>query len=134
MIVDRWARSPLFGLLALCFAGGAAGQGADSAVGWARVVAARSESLLVADGGRLWGVRLDTIPWLFVAAQRVYATADPQQAGFASDGQGLWSGPMPAGIAPANTAVHWGGRTWAMVLLPLPTDAKEGERLLIHEA
>ena len=124
----------MFGLLALCFAGGATAQETDSAVVWARVVAARSQRLLVADRGRLWGVRLDSIPWLFVAAQRAYATADPQQSGFASNGQGLWAGPMPAGIAPANTAVRWAGRTWAMVLLPLPTDATESERLLIHEA
>ena len=122
------------GLLALCFAGKAAAQTADSAVAWARVVAARSESLLVADAGRLWGVRLDTIPWLFVAGQQTYATADPQQSGFVSDGQGLWGGLLPGGIAPANTAVPWAGRTWAMVLLPLPADAVEGKRLLIHEA
>lgn len=133
MAVDRWARSPWVGLLALCFGGGAAAQEADSAAAWARVVAARAERLLAADAGRLWGTRLDTIPWLFVAGQQAYATTDPQQPGFASDGAGLWAGPLPAGIAPANTATRWAGRTWAMVLLPLPADTAAGERLLIHE-
>ncbi len=129
----RRAGSPWLGLLAFFCSQPAAAQGADSAAPWVRAVAARSRALLAADAGRLWGARLDTIPWLFVAGERTYATADPQADGYTADGTGFWVGPVPAGIAPANTSVAWAGRRWAMVLLPLPADTVAAERLLIHE-
>src|SRR5207245_3540972 len=112
----------------------AAAQPQDSALAWARVTVGRARALLTADAGRLWGVRLDTIPWLFVLEGRAYATAHPAQDGYVTDGLGWWAGPVPAGIAPANTSVDWAGRRWAMVLLPLPADSAAAVRLVIHEA
>lgn len=112
----------------------AAQSAADGAVAarFARAAAA-ARAAFARDGGRLWGARLDTIAWLGVHGGRVYATVDPRQTGFAHDGL-LWSGPLPAGVNPANTSLDWGGRRWAMVLLPLPADSAAAVRLLLHEA
>lgn len=56
-----------------------------------------------------------------------------------SDGQfrkrdGMFVGEWPAGMGVANTAVDWGGTTWAMVMLPLPEDAFTRLQLLAHES
>lgn len=96
-------------------------------------VVARANAFRAADGGRLWGARLDTIPWAFVAGQRMYLTADPHQTGYVRDSGGFWQGPLPPGVTAANTSVDWAGRRWAMVLLPLPDDSLDAARLLIHE-
>ena len=117
-----------------------AGVHAQPAAGGDTAVAARFARAVVAaraafarDGGRLWGARLDTIAWLGVHGGRTYPTVDPRQAGFTPDGP-LWSVPLPSGVNPANTALDWGGRRWAMVLLPLPSDSAAAVRLLLHEA
>jgi hypothetical protein len=96
------------------------------------VHAARAD--LTRDGGRLWGVRLDTLEWVGVDGQRVYCTRKPDTTGFTMTADSLWVGPLPAGIPPANTSVTLWGRRWAMVVLPLPTDLVAASRLLIHEA
>jgi len=59
-------------------------------------------------------------------------TDDPRAGGYVR-AHGLWIGPLPAGMAPANTAVRWGGRSWAMVVLPVPVDSVAATRLLLHE-
>ncbi|HET9982659.1 MAG TPA: hypothetical protein VFQ38_03700 [Longimicrobiales bacterium] len=92
-----------------------------------------ARAALHADAGRLWGARLDTLDWLGVAGPTVHLTRDPAVPGYPAAG-GLWTGPLPAGIAPANTSVEWAGRRWAMVLLPAPSDSADAVRLLIHEA
>jgi hypothetical protein len=102
-------------------------------VGFAAAVhAARAD--LARDGGRLWGVRLDTLEWVGVDGQRVYCTRKPDTTGYTMTADSLWVGPLPAGIAPANTSVTLWGRRWAMVVLPLPNDVVAASRLLIHEA
>ena len=55
------------GLLALCVAGSGWGQAPDSAARWAGDMAAWAKARLAADAGRLWGMRLDSVPWLFIA-------------------------------------------------------------------
>ena len=107
---------------------------ADAGVTAVQAAVAQARQALARDAGALWGRRIDTVPWLFVEGQRVLMTADPHQPGYAAGPAGLWSGPLPAGVAPANTRLAWAGRTWAMVLLPLPDDAAAATRLLIHEA
>ena len=133
---SSWARIASVAALALLPPTGAlaAQPAADSAAAarFARVAAA-AQAAFARDGGRLWGARLDTIAWLGVHRGRAYATADPRQAGFAHDGL-LWSGALPAAVNPANTSLDWGGRRWAMVLLPLPADSAAAVRLLLHEA
>jgi len=102
-------------------------------VGFAAAVhAARAD--LAREGGHLWGVRLDTLEWVGVDGQRVYCTRKPDTTGFTMTTDSLWVGPLPAGVAPANTSVTLWGRRWAMVVLPLPSDLVAASRLLIHEA
>ena len=96
-------------------------------------IAAAARTVFERDHGALWSARLDTIPWFGVHRGRVYLTADPQRPGYQRDGA-LWSGPLPDGVNPANSALDWAGRRWAMVLLPLPTDSLAAVRLLLHEA
>jgi hypothetical protein len=106
---------------------------ADSiAVRFHRIARAARERLSE-DAGRMWGARLDTIPWLGVAGGRAWATEDPRVEGFAPAGA-LWAGTMPAGVSPANTSLDWAGRRWAMIVLPLGGDSASAVRLLIHEA
>lgn len=93
----------------------------------------RARAVLVADRGRLWGARLDTLRWMGVAGRRVWLSADPHASGYVRDGD-LWTGPLPAGITPSNTSVTWNGTRWAMVLLPFPVDSATATRLLVHEA
>ena len=47
---------------------------------------------------------------------------------------GLFAGTLAADVMLSNTATHVGGTHWAMVLLPLPSDAAERDALLAHEA
>jgi hypothetical protein len=96
------------------------------------VHAARAD--LAREGGHLWGVRLDTLEWMGVDGQRVYCTRKPDTTGYTMTADSMWVGPLPAGIAPANTSVTRWGRRWAMVVLPLPNDVVAASRLLIHEA
>ena len=125
----------------------AVGAGPDSAA-LARfgATAAAARAALAADGGRLWSARLDRVEWMAVlrapdGATRIYLTASPAAGGgggtgyepLEAGGLTLYGGPIPAGVAPANTSVEWGGRRWAMVLLPLPSDSAAAVRLLVHE-
>jgi hypothetical protein len=94
-----------------------------------------AQTALVRDGGRLWHARLDTIPWLAVdeAGKRVSLSTDPGLAGYTRAADGLWVGPLPPEITPANTSIEWAGRRWAMIVLPLPADPAARARLLVHE-
>ena len=116
------------GCAALLALGLAAPQGGFSAA----VHAARAD--LARSGRDLWGVRLDTLEWMGVDGQRVYCTRRPDTTGFTMTADSMWVGPLPAGVAPANTSVTRWGRRWAMVVLPMPTDLVAARRLLIHEA
>jgi hypothetical protein len=83
--------------------------------------------------GRLWGVDLSG-PILFVepATHEALGT-DPDSAGrLAADGT-MFAGKLPSDINPANTALHWGGRHWSMVMWPIPADTVLRRTLLIHE-
>jgi hypothetical protein len=45
----------------------------------------------------------------------------------------VYCGTLPADINIANTMVHWNGRNWAMVMLPLPNNKDDRVNLLAHE-
>lgn len=105
----------------------------DSAVIAFHDVTARAKSVLTNDAGKLWGSRLDSVPWLGVSGKTILLTSAPQAAGY-TETHGVWKGPLPATITPSNTSVTWAGRRWAMVLLPVYGDSLGAERLLIHEA
>ncbi len=48
------------------------------------------------------------------------------------DGE-VYHGTLPLDINIANTMVHWNGRDWAMVMLPLPNERSERIDLMAHE-
>lgn len=95
---------------------------------------ARARAALERDNGHLWGARLDSVAWLGVDGKTILLSAKPTDAGY-TELDGLWEGPLPATVTPSNSSVAWGGRTWAMILLPTPPgDSLMIERLFIHEA
>lgn len=105
----------------------------DSAVIAFHDATLRAGRALARDAGRLWGARLDTVPWLGVSGRTMLLTADPDTDGYTRT-HDIWEGPLPATITPSNTSVAWARRRWAMVLLPVYGDTLGAERLLIHEA
>lgn len=103
-------------------------------------LAAEATRRLEESGGTLWG-RPVTAPWLFVRGDQIYATDDPRTlalppvpARSLPEGLQLWSGPLPAGLSPSNSAVVYEQVRWAMVMLPLPASDPEALKLLIHES
>ncbi|MBX2970400.1 MAG: hypothetical protein KF803_13610 [Cyclobacteriaceae bacterium] len=45
----------------------------------------------------------------------------------------LYAGKLPESVNIANTALTWGGKRWAMILLPLPDDKHSRLNLISHE-
>ncbi len=85
------------------------------------------------DDGRLWGIPLTT-PLLVVdprSRQALGTVAD--SAGLMVREQGFYTARLGDSVQVANTAMRWGGRAWAMVLMPLPADSIERGILLMHE-
>ncbi|HKG94565.1 MAG TPA: hypothetical protein VKA84_21810 [Gemmatimonadaceae bacterium] len=117
-------------------AAGAFADSAEAAVANRFAQAAKGAAAQLArDGGALWGVRLDTgAVWAGVRGQKMFLTADPRMPDYERAGPALWAGPLPPGVAPANTSLRWAGRRWAMVILPVPDDPTRASRLLVHEA
>jgi hypothetical protein len=105
----------------------------DSAIDAFHGATVRASSALKRDAGKLWGSRLDAVPWLGVSGKTILLTRAPDAAGY-TETRGVWEGPLPATITPSNTSVTWAGHRWAMVLLPVYGDTLGAERLLIHEA
>jgi len=46
----------------------------------------------------------------------------------------LFTGALPADVGIANTSTDWAGLRWTMVQLPLPSDRRQRDALLMHEA
>ncbi|HLP53631.1 MAG TPA: hypothetical protein VK151_01310 [Fluviicola sp.] len=45
----------------------------------------------------------------------------------------VYSGVLPDSVNIANTSVSWGGKSWAMIMLPLPENKQDRINLLAHE-
>ncbi len=74
-------------------------------------------------------------PMLFVDPQTWQAYANqPDSAGLFKPDSGIYVGFFPKETMVANTAIHWGGRTWSVILWPLPADRNERVNLLLHES
>ncbi|MDR0498910.1 MAG: hypothetical protein LBH03_04145 [Holophagales bacterium] len=88
----------------------------------------------IEEGGRTWGRSLSG-PLLIVEpkTRRVWAS-EADGDGFLKKQGGIYTGVYPESEVVANTVVRWGGKTWIMLLLPLPSDEKERRILLIHES
>jgi hypothetical protein len=82
---------------------------------------AELQAMCAADNGRLWGRS--------VCGPVVLANPQTREA-FTADGPAT----IPDSIGIANTAVEWNGKTWTMVMWPLP-DSVIGRRVLLaHES
>lgn len=65
--------------------------------------------------------------------RRVYANA-PDSVGILQPSRSVYSGILPRNINIANTAIHWNGKDWAMILLPhLPQTKQDRIDLMAHE-
>lgn len=74
-------------------------------------------------------------PMLFVDPQTRQAYANqPDSSGLFKFESGIYTGFLPKEMMVANTAIHWGGRTWSVILWPLPADRNERVNLLLHES
>jgi hypothetical protein len=86
------------------------------------------------DDGRLWGVSLCG-PIMFVdpATHRIMANqADAQ--GLLKPQDGVYAGSLPKDVPFANTAIEWGGVRWAQMGWPMPEDASQRRKLMMHES
>ena len=81
----------------------------------------------------LWNVDLYG-PILFVDPQtRDLFSNEQDSAGLLSQNQGMFTGKLPKDVNVANTSIHWNGKRWAMIILPLSEDRNERLNLVTHE-
>lgn len=64
--------------------------------------------------------------------RRIYANY-PDSAGVLKQDGKIFTGILPEKINIANTSIKWNGRSWAMIMLPLPENKAERLDLLSHE-
>lgn len=83
----------------------------------------------------LWGAT-SCGPLLIVDPDTRIAVANEADAGgvLRPWAGGLFAGTLPPDLVLANTALDFGGKRWAVVLLPLPDDPARRAVLLAHEA
>lgn len=65
--------------------------------------------------------------------RELYAN-EPDTEGILKRNGNIYSGILPAKINIANTAVNWGGKRWAMIMLPLSSNRNNRINLLAHES
>lgn len=66
------------------------------------------------------------------ATRKIYANY-PDTAGILTLKGKIYTGLLPNSINIANTAITWNGRSWAMIMLPLPRSKQERLDLMSHE-
>jgi len=86
------------------------------------------------DGGKTWGLRLyGAMMFVDPRSHNVVANqADLEHKLTPQDA--VFVGTLPTEINPANTALHWAGVHWTMVLWPVSQFRQARERLLLHES
>ncbi len=85
------------------------------------------------DHGSIWSVPLNTPLLIVDPATRRAVSSVRDSAGVMVRAGGFYEAVVPAEVPLANTSLRWAGRTWAMVLTPLPADSVERGILLMHE-
>ncbi len=95
---------------------------------------AEAKSISDKDGGRLWGAPLYGA-MLFVDdnTREVVANRPDYQNLLTSQGE-VFVGTLPSEENTSNTAMRWAGITWTMLRWPLPDDAFERDKIMIHES
>jgi hypothetical protein len=100
----------------------------------ARAVFAEAESACRGDDGALWGRSL-CLPLLLVdPATRTVMSSAAGTGDSLVERDGIFVGRLPERINIANTALDWEGQRRAMLVWPLPEDARERKALLMHES
>ncbi len=82
---------------------------------------------------QLWDKDLYSSMLLVNPKTREVIANEADTAGILTGNAGLYTGYLPPKVNIANTALHWSGKHWAMLLLPLPKDKHERITLLAHE-
>lgn len=65
---------------------------------------------------------------------REFFASEPDSEGILKYNGTLYSGVLPATVNIANTAINWGGKRWAMIMLPLSQNKENRINLLAHES
>lgn len=82
---------------------------------------------------RLWNLDLYGPILLVNPNTRVMYSNEQDTSGILKRTGKVYSGVLPKNINVSNTSVQWGGKHWAMIMLPLPKDGKSRVNLLTHE-
>lgn len=82
---------------------------------------------------QLWGKDLYGRILLVNPATRQLFSNAPDSAGVLKADNKIYSGILPDNVNIANTSIHWNGKDWAMIMLPLPTNKQDRINLLAHE-
>jgi hypothetical protein len=87
------------------------------------------------DGGKLWGKPLYG-PILLVDRTTRFVVANVRDAeGKLTPARGVFTGTLPPSVIVANTATHWSGTRWTMVIWSAVGDfTVSRRRLLLHES
>jgi hypothetical protein len=64
--------------------------------------------------------------------RKVYAN-EPDSVGILKKQGPIFYGSLPTSVNISNTALEWGGKRWAMVMLPMPEEKANRLNLLTHE-
>ncbi len=81
----------------------------------------------------LWNIDLYGPILLVDPNTRIVYSNFPDSAGILKPDGEIFSGTLPNNINFANTALYWSGKSWAMIMLPLPENKLERLDLLSHE-
>lgn len=81
----------------------------------------------------LWNIDLYGPILLVDPKSRIVYSNFPDSAGLLKQDGKIFSGILPTNINIANTAINWSGKSWAMIMLPLPQNKPERLDLLSHE-
>jgi hypothetical protein len=86
------------------------------------------------DAGALWNITpCGPVVLVYPQTRTAIANEPDPEARFGRAGD-VFVGTLPQELLLANTAVTWGGRRWAMALLPLPESDADIVALLAHES
>ncbi len=82
---------------------------------------------------QLWDMDLYSSMLLVNPQTREVIANEADTAGILTGSEGFYTGYLPPQVNIANTALHWSGKHWAMLLLPLPEYKHDRINLLAHE-
>ncbi len=75
-------------------------------------------------------------PMLLVDPQTRHVFANEADMGghLTPAGEGVYSGTLPSDVIIANTAITWQGKSWSVIIWPLPVDKEDRLSLMAHES